>query len=170
MRRHAKFFTANAGQHGFSMLEVLVTLVIIAVAMLGTAGMQLNAMRLNKGSQFRAQAIFLASDMAERIEDNKTAAVAGQYALALTSTSSVVTTDCTATVCDAANLAAWDQSQWGQTITSLLPQASWSITQTTVGNPSTYSILIRWIDRSDNKTIDSGTIVDSYTATRTIGN
>jgi len=170
MRRHSNSVSVQSLQQGFSMLEILITLVIIAVAMLGTAGLQLNALRLNKGSQFRTQAIFMASDMAERMEANKAAAVAGNYALALTSASSVAATDCSLAACDATTLATWDNSQWGQSVAELLPQASWSITQTTAGNPSTYSIVINWIDRSDVKTVNSGGIVDTYTATRTIGN
>lgn len=170
MPHNLKPFASKASQHGFSMLEILITLVIIAIAVLGTAGLQLNAMRLNKGSQFRTQAIFLASDITERMEANKAAAVLGTYAIATTSTVSVAATDCAATACDSASLAAWDKSQWEAAVSNLLPQASWTISQTTAGNPSTYSIVIRWIDRSDVKTVTSGTIVDSYTATRTIGN
>ena len=55
-------------QHGFSMIEILVTLLIIAMAMLGTAGMQAYALKVGQGGQFRNQAVFLAADMAERIE------------------------------------------------------------------------------------------------------
>jgi type IV pilus assembly protein PilV len=152
------------------MLEILISLVIIAVAMLGAAGIQLNVLRLNKGSQSRTQAIFLASDIAERMEANKAAAVAGNYSQTLTSTSATAPTDCSATACTSANLAAWDLSQWGQTISTALPQASWSITTPTVANPITYTILIKWIDRSDVNSVASGSIVDSYTATRIISN
>lgn len=157
-------------QRGFSMLEILITLVIIAVAMLGTAGMQLNAMRLNKGSQFRTQAIFLASDMAERLEANKSEAILGTYAVATTNVVSTPATNCAAAACNAASLAAWDIGQWEQSVSNLLPQASWSIIQDTSGDPSTYRIIVNWIDRSDTSTVASGGIQDSYTATRTIGN
>ena len=64
-------------QQGFSMLEILITLVIVATALFGTAGMQINAMRMNKGAEFRTQAVLLASDMADRMEANKVAAIAG---------------------------------------------------------------------------------------------
>jgi type IV pilus assembly protein PilV len=150
------------------MLEILVTLVIVAIALLGTAGLQLNAMRVNKGGQFRTQAIFLASDMAERMEANKTEAVLGTYAVAATSAVSVAAADCSVVACNSANLASWDISQWGTAISNVLPQPSWTVTQTVAGNPSTYNIVISWTDRSNVKTVASGGIVDSYTATRTI--
>lgn len=166
MCRDSKPFALNTAQRGFSMLEILITLVIISIALLGTAGLQVYAMRVNQGGQFRTQAVFLASDMAERMEANKAAAVAGNYVLALTSTSSVAATNCAAAACDSTNLASWDISQWGQAIGNLLPQATWQITQTTAGNPSTYSIVINWTDRSSNTASHGETF--SYTATRTV--
>jgi len=170
MRYNLKLSAPNAAQRGFSMLEILITLVIIAIALLGTAGLQVNAMRMNKGSQFRTQAIFLASDMAERMEANKAEAILGTYAVAATSAVGAAATNCAAAACNSAGLAAWDINQWGTSITNVLPQPSWSITQTVAGNPSTYSIVINWTDRSHVKSVASGGIVDTYTATRTIGN
>ena len=170
MRHDLKPSAPSAAQRGFSMLEILITLVIVAIALLGTAGLQVNAMRMNKGSQFRTQAIFLASDMAERMEANKAEAVLGTYAVAATSAVGAAATNCAAAACNSAGLAAWDINQWGTSITNVLPQPSWSITQTVAGNPSTYSIVINWTDRSNVKSVASGGIVDTYTATRTIGN
>ncbi|MDP2751937.1 MAG: type IV pilus modification protein PilV [Rhodocyclaceae bacterium] len=161
-----KFRVQIAAQRGFSMLEILIALVIIAIALLGTAGLQVYAMRVNQSGQFRTQAVFLASDIAERMEANKVAAVAGHYVQALTSVSSVAATDCATTACSSADLAGWDISQWGVAIAGLLPQATWQITQTTAGNPSTYSIVINWTDRGSNKTSRSENF--SYTATRTV--
>jgi type IV pilus assembly protein PilV len=170
MRSNLKSFGSSTTQHGFSMLEILITLVIVAIALLGTAGLQVNAMRMNKGGQFRTQAIFLASDIAERMEANRAEAVLGTYAVAATSAVGAAATLCDAAACSSTQLAAWDISQWGTSITNLLPQPSWSITQTAAGNPSTYSIVINWTDRSNVKSVNSGAIVDTYTATRTIGN
>jgi type IV pilus assembly protein PilV len=150
------------------MIEILISLIIIAIAMLGAAGVQLNVLRLNKGSQSRTQAIFLAADMAERMDANKAAAVAGNYTQVLTNASSVANTDCTAVPCDPPTLAAWDLSAWGQDISKILPQASWSITNAGVASPISYTIQIKWVDRSDVDSVATGAIVNSYTATRVI--
>lgn len=155
-----------ATQRGFSMLEILVALVIIAIALLGTAGLQVYALRVNQSGQFRTQAVFLASDISERMEANKAAAVAGNYVQTLTGTPSVAGSDCALITCSPADLALWDISQWGVAIDGLLPQASWEITQTTAGNPSIYQIIIHWSDRSSNKASRSEAF--SYTATRTV--
>lgn len=153
-------------QRGFSMLEILVTLVIIATALLGTASLQIHAIRINQSSQFRTQAVFLASDIAERMEANTAAAISGNYAVSQTNTASTAA-DCVASGCDSATLAAWDVSQWENSIITLgLPQASWEVTQTSTGNPSTYKIVINWTDRSSDKSTHGENF--SYTATRTV--
>ena len=56
---------------GFSMVEVLVTLLIIALALLGTAGLQAYSMRLSQSSVLRSQAVFLVADLSERMEANR---------------------------------------------------------------------------------------------------
>ena len=69
----------GSGQHGFTLIEVLVTLLILAIGLLGLAGM--NARML--GSQFeayqRAQAVMLVEDMASRIRSNSQSARSGDY-------------------------------------------------------------------------------------------
>ena len=167
------------------MVEVLIALVLVAIGLLGTASLQVHAMRVGHSAQSRNQAVFLASDIAERMEANKAAAVAGNYVLALTSTSSVAAAQCDVADCDAATLAAWDLSNWGISITTLLPQAtSWEMTGLGAGNPVTYTytITINWTDRLANITygaaaasgvgINAGGTGErfSYTATRTISN
>ncbi len=59
---------------GFSLIEVLVTLVIIAVGLLGLAAMQSRAQQTELEAYQRAQAIALMQDMVNRIEANREAA------------------------------------------------------------------------------------------------
>lgn len=160
--------TDASGQCGFSMLEILITLAIVSIALLGTAGLQVYAMRMNHGGQLRTQAVFLASDLAERMEANKAAAIAGNYTVAAASAPTAAAADCGAAPCSGTALASYDISQWETSLTNLLPQARWQVTQIAAGNPSTYSIFIRWTDRSTDKT-GHGEMF-SYTATRTVSN
>lgn len=57
-------------QGGFTLTEVLVTLVIFAFGMLGVAGLQLTSMTSMDSAQFRSIASLKASEMAERIRAN----------------------------------------------------------------------------------------------------
>ena len=135
-------------QRGFSMIEVLVTMLIISLALLGTAGLQAYAMRMNQGAQFRSLAVFLVADLAERIEANRAQAVAGQYVVATSGVPAAVNTTCRDGTCSAAQLAVFDLSQWQNTVATALPQSTWTIVQTVAGNPSTYTITLGWVDRT----------------------
>jgi len=59
---------------GFSLIEVLVTIVILLVGLLGLAGLQARALTAQMESYQRSQALILLRDMADRIEANRNAA------------------------------------------------------------------------------------------------
>jgi type IV pilus assembly protein PilV len=65
---------ANATrQRGFSLIEVLVSMLIITIGLLGLAGMQARAQIAELESYQRAQALVLLYDMVDRINNNRTA-------------------------------------------------------------------------------------------------
>ncbi len=57
-------------QAGSSLIEVLVTLLVFSVGLLGLAAMQLNALQGSADSGQRSQATWIAQDMAERFRAN----------------------------------------------------------------------------------------------------
>lgn len=71
-------FNSNQ-QRGSSLIEILVTVLIFSIGMLGMAALQLNALRSTSDSNQRAQAVWLAQDLAERIRANPSGSVA-EYA------------------------------------------------------------------------------------------
>ena len=60
-----------SGHSGFSMIEVLVTIVIIAFGLLGIAGLQVRLQMSEMESYQRSQALLLLNDMASRIATNR---------------------------------------------------------------------------------------------------
>ena len=58
-------------QSGFSLIEVLVTIVILLIGLLGLAGLQNRAFTAQLESYQRSQALILLKDMAGRIEANR---------------------------------------------------------------------------------------------------
>ncbi len=60
---------------GFSLIEVLVTIVILVIGLLGLAGLQFRALTAQMESYQRSQALVLLQDMAGRINDNRANAV-----------------------------------------------------------------------------------------------
>lgn len=58
---------------GFSMVEVLVTMLIVSVGLLGLAALQVTSLRAGNSTTFRTQATLLANELAERMHANPTA-------------------------------------------------------------------------------------------------
>jgi type IV pilus assembly protein PilV len=65
--------------HGFTLLEVLIALVVLSVGLLGLAALQTGTLRFNQAAYLRSQATNLAYDIADRIRANRTAALAAGY-------------------------------------------------------------------------------------------
>lgn len=82
-------------QRGFSMIEVLVTIVILAFGLLGLAGFQIHAQTAELESYQRAQALILLDDMVDRMTANR--ANSGCYVLASGATCATATAATTLT-------------------------------------------------------------------------
>jgi type IV pilus assembly protein PilV len=65
---------------GFTLVEVLVTAVIIAFGLLSLAGLQAKMVAMQMEAYQRAHALVLAEDMVARINSQRIAAMAGAYA------------------------------------------------------------------------------------------
>ncbi len=126
------------------MLEILVTLAVIAIGVLGTASLQALALKINQGGQLRSQAVILGLDLIERIEANNVAAIAGSYAPASLPTSAAK--DCVASYCSPSELATYDLVQFKTRMEAQLPAATATIAVSGSG-PFTYTIQINWQER-----------------------
>lgn len=58
-------------ERGFTMIEILVSMLIVAIGLLGLAGLQTTAQQAQIESYSRAQALALLQDMVERINANR---------------------------------------------------------------------------------------------------
>ncbi|MBA1288230.1 type IV pilus modification protein PilV [Pseudomonas japonica] len=65
-------------QAGISLIEVLVAMLVMTLALLGAAALQLNSLKYTDSARLRTQASFIAYDMMERIRANSS----GNYVLA----------------------------------------------------------------------------------------
>ncbi len=68
---------------GISLIEVLVTVLILSFGMLGLAGLQAVSMRGNNTAYERTQATYIANEMIDRMRANRSGALNGDYELAL---------------------------------------------------------------------------------------
>lgn len=80
-------------QFGISLIEILVSIVIVCFGLLGVAGLLTTGIKSTQGSQFRTQASFMAYDMAERMRVNRQIALNGDYSTAVTASNTIATND-----------------------------------------------------------------------------
>jgi len=156
---------------GFTLLEVLITMFVIAVALLGTAGLQAYAMKVSQSGQLRTEAVILGLDLLERIEANNPGAVAGNYVADPLPT--VAPSDCYAVQCTPADIATYDLVQFGSLLGATLPSGAATVTRVAAGaNLWTYTIQVNWVERttrgSNTATTLGQTEAYSYTVSRTI--
>lgn len=117
-------------QHGFTLLEVLVAIVILSFGLLGLAGLQAIGLKNNHSAYLRTQANTLANDIFERMRANREAALAGEYDLKMDD------------VAPSGNTAKTDLAQWLAGIRAL-PDGDGSVVVNTNGIAS---VVVRWDD------------------------
>jgi type IV pilus assembly protein PilV len=64
---------------GFSLLEILVAMLVIAIGVLGIAGLQASALRYSKASEARFLAVQLSNDLVERMRSNVAGMKNGEF-------------------------------------------------------------------------------------------
>lgn len=64
---------SKRAQEGMTLIEVLVALLLLGVALLGAAAIQLNALKYTDSARMTSQASFIAYDMMDRIRANAAA-------------------------------------------------------------------------------------------------
>jgi type IV pilus assembly protein PilV len=101
---------------GSSLLEVLVTMVILSIGLLGYAGMQLSSMRSTEMGRMRSTVIALAGDIAERLQANRAEARQGGYDGEIEARTAA---DCSLSACSRQQLRDHDLSAWRQQLRSL---------------------------------------------------
>ena len=145
----------RSSSRGFSMLETLVTLFIIAIWLLGSAGVQTIAMKLNKSSAMRNQAILIAADIGERMENNRSAAADGKYEIKRKAP--VEKFDCITKSCTPNELANHDLGEvYKRAVDSDFDLDIKKIKGTKDEPTVTYTIEVSWVDRKGNQTYASG--------------
>lgn len=115
--------------NGFTLIEVLIAMLILAGGLLGLAGLQAASLRNNLSAYNRSQATQLAYDMADRmranpVETNKfaTSAYVATSTAAVTPSCKTVSTSCTPAL-----MAQTDRAQWNTNISSAIPGGTGSI-------------------------------------------
>lgn len=135
-------------QSGSSLLEVLVTVFITAIGLIGLAILQSIGLKASYDSYARTQGTFLAADLADRVRANPDAAA---YTLAAGATATQQLCFATSVECSVNEIRDFDLYHWQLTAQDVLPEATTSVTFDNVSN--LYTVTLSWEDRIENDTI-----------------
>jgi type IV pilus assembly protein PilV len=141
---------------GFTLIEVLIAALVLAVGLLGLAGLQATSIKNNLSAYNRSQVTQLAYDMTDRMRANKNESldpatgniIAASTYLTMDPTTATTQANCaTTTGCTAAQMAQNDLFQWNAALTGVLNGGTGTITA--VAATRVFTITINWDDNRD---------------------
>ena len=155
MMTRGKTYIQGKHQYGFTLLEVLIALLVLAIGLLGLAALQTTGLRSNTMATTRTHATQLAYDIADRMRanvagsyttniDNAVTAILNGYALA----------SCPYTLPGTPVQSDNDLNTWCTTVGNILPSGDAKITQVrqkglddtvnTLDDVVTYDVTVYW--------------------------
>ena len=145
-------------QFGTTLMEVLVSLLVLSFGLLGIAGVQSVSLRNNQAAYFRTQATMLTSEIIERMRGNKVGVENSAY----DNVAGAATAACFTTAgCTPAQMAAQDILDWGTGVGAALPGGVGVVCLDSTGNDGTaaafacdgigtvYAVKVFWDDNRD---------------------
>jgi len=129
---------------GFTLIEILVTVIVLAIGLLGIAGLQLTGLKYNHSAYQRSQVIVMTNDITDRMRANRTVALAGAYDIAIGGAAAAATCEGVGVNCGPNGIAGADLSEWKQALANNLPSGDGSIARN--GNGTIFTITVQWDD------------------------
>jgi type IV pilus assembly protein PilV len=134
---------ARKPMQGFTLVETLVSLVVLSVGMIGIAALYAQGLVGGRTAQYRTFAVGLASDMADRIRVNRLGLAAYGGAGANNNC------DPGGVVCTPAQMAAHDLFVWAQQVQQILPNGVGQVQFNAGTLPPSYTIQVNWTEASN---------------------
>ena len=106
---------------GFTLLEVLIAIVVVAFGLLGLAGLQVFALKNNQSASMRVAATNLTTDIIDRMKANYIGVINNQYNKPTTDLYTTVVGNCATSGCVPDDLARNDLREWQQRVAATLP-------------------------------------------------
>lgn len=125
-------------QSGFTLLEVLVAVLVLAIGLLGLAGLMASSVRNNHSAYQRTQATWLAYDIVDRMRVNRDLALANGYDTTIGSPAT-----CTANPTLSGSMAAQDLAGWKNLLACALPAGDGSVA---IASDRMVSVTVSWND------------------------
>ncbi len=144
-----------SNQKGFTLIEVLVTAVVLGVGILGVAGLQIYGIKNTHSANERIQASYLANSIVDNMRANPQATRAGLYDIVANGTIVLPIPDCIGEDknCTPAELARFDLNKWKSDMNALNASGDGYIL--TEINPAGYAEVTVTVGWSDPLTKDA---------------
>ncbi len=139
MRKRVYRHMIDKAQQGATLIEILITVLVMSVGLVGMATLQFDAVKRNNDAFLRFEAVNLAYDMSDRIRLNREGAEDGDYVLAITANAPATVT----------TKAEGDIQEWLTALSASLPSGDGQITR--AGDE--FSITICWDEARDGLAI-----------------
>lgn len=154
-----RHFRCPQRQGGFTLIEVLVSAMILSIGLVGVAGLQVISLKNNQSAYMRSQVSAFAYDLADRMRSNVAGADAGFY----DPDTAAVRATCTTTVgCTTQQLAQNDLAEWNASLAANLPMGTGFVCIDSTpydgsgvgapacdGNGTQFSVKVWWDDNRD---------------------
>lgn len=142
-------------QQGFSLIEVLVATLVVALGVLTMIVMQVNITKVTKTSEVRAMGALLVGDIADRMRANRLGFLANAYQTNETLDTPQSFTDCAKedAHCDEQQMASQDLSDWLTNLRFALPNGTARIAAVnTNADVNGVDLWLIWTDPEDQST------------------
>ncbi len=133
-------------QKGVGLIEVLASMLILGVGVLGMLSVQTRSVQFNKSAMFESQAIVLAGDIMDRVRAN--VRETRRYTIDFNEPNpNYVTCDGGSAECAPHQLADYDVATWRTEIAAILPDGNGEITMLDgEGGAPIFTVIIRYRD------------------------
>jgi type IV pilus assembly protein PilV len=139
-------------QDGATIIEVVVTLFIMAIGLLGLASLQMNAMKYEKGSSDRAGATMAAYDISEKIRANSSNALVDYVYLTEYNNSykavHYASNNCSSANCTSTQISENDINNWLNSVQQKLTAGTGYISVVVGAARPSLDIAVMWNDPS----------------------
>lgn len=126
---------SHTQQRGFTLLEALIAVIVLSLGLLGLAQLHTYGLRNSNSAALRVEAVNLAGNILERMRANRNSALAGDYDIAIGTTSS-----------SAGGLAEDDVNEWKQEMDDRLPGGDGAIAT----NGGIITVTVQWSEAWDD--------------------
>ncbi|BDT72527.1 hypothetical protein os4_20670 [Comamonadaceae bacterium OS-4] len=162
MLKRSLKFSIRSNQSGTTLIEILVSILLVSFGLLAMAGMQAYSLAAQKNAANRAIGSMLANELAELIRLNQTAFAAGKYDVSkLTDAALPAAANCAYPACNTTDVvAAADLADFLKLVRNQLPSGGVELSRPG-GSTSQADLWIVWEEASVLNLTKSGTVTST---------